>query len=163
MIDSPFNMRVWSSGKMVDSKSADEGSIPFTLVEIKNRGGNMVKNLIGSQVLEVGGDFIKVKKYGKVHILEILSSNGDCCGYSEFGTYLLYSPSDERNPIITDVKVSDEYPSGGGNVSSVTFFGEYKPLITIESESGSSSGHDYGAHVTLQCKDLGLDESLSSW
>jgi len=122
----------------------------------------MLENLIGAQILTVSDDSIKVKLGDEIHTLEIISDGGDCCGYADFTTNLLYSENDFRNPIITNVTMN----SGDNSycdTSVVTFYGEAKSLVTIESEAGSGSGWSYGAFVKLRCKALDIDEDLASW
>jgi hypothetical protein len=120
------------------------------------------EKLIGAQILRVGVDFIEVKKDDEVFKLEIISDDGGCCGYAGFITNLLYSENDIRNPIITNVSLENK-ENPYEDVSIITFFGESKPLATIESEAGSGSGWSYGAFVSLRCKALGIDEYLASW
>lgn len=122
----------------------------------------MLENLIGAQILTVSDDSIEVKLGDEIHTLEIISDGGGCCGYAEFTTNLLYSENDFRNPIITNVTI-DSGDSNYCDTSTVTFYGEAKPLATIESEAGSGSGWGYGAFVTLRCKSLDIDEDLASW
>lgn len=94
--------------------------------------------------------------------MNIETGSGDCCGYADFETKLLYSPNDLRNPIITNVTKEDE--RGYDTDSSlVTFYGESKPLAPIESNAGSGSGWSYGAYVTLTCSALDIDEDLAYW
>ena len=127
-------------------------------------GGDEMKmeKLIGAQILRVDDNYIEVKKDKEVFKLEIFSDDGDCCGYADFTTYLLYSPNDIRNPIITNVSRENE-ESEYGDSSVITFFGESKPLATIESNAGSGSGWSYGAFVSLHCTALDIDETLASW
>ncbi|MCP1159303.1 hypothetical protein [Bacillus infantis] len=122
----------------------------------------MLENLIGAQILNITDDCIEVKKGDEIFKLEITSEGGDCCGYADFTTNLLYSPNDLRNPIITNVIRVDE-DNGWQDSSVITFYGESKPLATIESNAGSGSGWNYGAFVSLHCKALDIDETLASW
>lgn len=122
----------------------------------------MLENLIGAQILTINDDSVEVKLGGKVFNLEIISDDGDCCGYADFKTNLLYSENDCRNPIITNVTL-DVREDSDGDSSVITFYGESKPLATIESEAGSGSGWSYGAFVALRCKALDIDEDLASW
>ncbi|QQO41347.1 hypothetical protein 015DV004_132 [Bacillus phage 015DV004] len=122
----------------------------------------MLEKLIGAQILTVSDDSIEVKLGDEIHTLEIISDGGGCCGYADFTTNLLYSENDFRNPIITNV-VMDDGDDSRCDTSVVTFYGEAKSLVTIESEAGSASGYSYGAFVTLRCKALGIDEDLASW
>lgn len=123
----------------------------------------MLEKLIGAQILTVNNDSIEVELGEKSYVLEILTDDGDCCGYTNFTTKILYSENDIRNPIITNV--SKEYVDSEivEEISIITFYGESKPLATIESEAGSGSGWHYGACVTLRCKALNIDEELASW
>jgi hypothetical protein len=122
----------------------------------------MLENLIGAQILNVSNDSIEVKLGDEIYTLEIISDGGGCCGYADFTTNLLYSENDFRNPIITNVTI-DSDDNNYCDTSIVTFYGEVKPLATIESEAGSGSGWNYGAFVTLRCKELDIDEDLVSW
>ena len=122
----------------------------------------MLENLIGAQILSVDDNCIEVIKDKKTYRLEIDSDDGDCCGYANFETNLLYSPNDIRNPVITNVTREDE-ESYDGESSTITFYGESKQLATIESDAGSGSGWSYGASVSLRCKALDIDETLASW
>lgn len=122
----------------------------------------MLEKLIGAQILTVSVDSIEVKLGDEVFTLEIISDGGDCCGYAEFTTNLLYSENDSRNPIITNVSLKSG-ESDYEDSSVITFYGESKPLATIESEAGSGSGWSYGAFVSLKCKALDIDEYLASW
>lgn len=123
----------------------------------------MLEKLIGSQIINIAEDYIEVKKDDKLFKLEILSDDGDCCGYAEFETHLLYEPNDVRNPVITNVVLEKEEVEFDRESSIITFYGESKPLATIESVAGSGSGWTYGACVTLRCKPLDIDEDLASW
>lgn len=123
----------------------------------------MLEKLIGAQILTVNEDSIEVKLNDEVFKLEIISNDGDCCGYAGFTTNLLYSENDFRNPIITNVELDNSEKNYDGDSSIITFYGESKALATIESEAGSGSGWNYGAFVALKCKALGIDEDLASW
>ena len=123
----------------------------------------MLEKLIGAQILNVGGNFIEVKKNGEVFELEITSDDGDCCGFADFTTTLLYSPNDSRNPIITNVERKSDEDDYDGDSSIITFYGESKPLATIESNASSGSGWGYGAIVLISCKALDIEETLASW
>lgn len=122
----------------------------------------MLEKLIGAQILTINDDSIKVKLGEDTFNLEIISYDGDCCGYADFKTNLLYSENDRRNPIITNIELEDK-DCYDGESSIITFYGESKPLATIESEAGSGSGWSYGAFVSLTCKELDIDENLASW
>ena len=122
----------------------------------------MLEKLIGSQILKIAEDYIEVQKDGKIYKLEINEDQGDCCGWADFKTNLLYTENDIRNPIITNVETEDT-SDGDSSSSIITFFGEYKPLVSIESNSGSGSGWCYGACVSLECKALDITEILVSY
>lgn len=121
----------------------------------------MLKNLIGAQVVNVADDYIVVRKGDEQFTLEIYAHEGDCCSYADFTTTLLYSPNDIRNPVITHIE--EQIGDTGYDSLIITFFGEAKPLVMIESVCGSESGYDYGAYVKLHCKALGIDETLVAW
>lgn len=123
----------------------------------------MLERLIGAQILRINETSIDVKLNDEIHTLEIVSDYGDCCGYAVFTTNLLYSEEDCRNPIITNVELKNKQDGYDGESSVITFYGESKPLATIESEAGSGSGWSYGAFVSLRCKELDIDEDLASW
>lgn len=122
----------------------------------------MMEKLIGAQILTVNEYSIEVKLGENIFKLEIDSDGGDCCGYADFTTNLLYTENDERNPVITNVSREDGKEEEGDS-SVITFYGESKALVTIESEAGSGSGWNYGAVVTLRCKALDIEEYLASW
>ncbi|WP_102273205.1 hypothetical protein [Cytobacillus massiliigabonensis] len=122
----------------------------------------MFEKLIGAQIVNVGDECIEVKIGAEVFKLEITSDDGDCCGFADFTTKLLYLPNDLRNPVITNVTREDS-ESYDDDSSVITFFGESKPLATIESNAGSGSGWGYGAFVSLRCNALDIDETLASW
>lgn len=123
----------------------------------------MLENLIGAQILKIDETSIEVKLREETYTLEIVSNDGDCCGYADFTTNLLYSEEDMRNPIITNVELKNKEGGYDGDSSVITFYGENKELATIESEAGSGSGWNYGACVTLKCKALEIEEDLASW
>lgn len=50
-----------------------------------------------------------------------------------------------------------------GNSLRITFFGLAKKLAMIESYSSSGSGWEYGATVTLVCKETGAEATVTSW
>ena len=123
----------------------------------------MFENLIGAQIVSMDESSIKIKINEEIHVLEILSDGGDCCGYANFKANLLYAEGNIRNPIITNVELNHTEDGYDSDCSVFTFYGENKELATIESEAGSGSGWSYGAVVTLRCKTLGINEDLASW
>ena len=122
----------------------------------------MLEKLIGAQIVSIDESTIEVKLDDEIHTLEISSDNGDGCGYANFTTNLLYSEGDFRNPIITNV-VEHRDCEYDGDSTIVTFYGEYKPLATIESEATSGSGWSYGAYVNIRCNTLDIDKDLALW
>lgn len=122
----------------------------------------MFERLIGAQILSMDEDKIHVKLGDQVHTIEVEAYNGDCCGYADFTTNLLYEEENIRNPIITNVELESNGDAYSDS-SIVTFYGESKTLATIESDAGSGSGWSYGACVTIRCKTLDIDEDLASW
>lgn len=124
-----------------------------------------LKDLIGFRLISISNEEIIVEKDGKQYRLEIDDDYGDCCGWNEIEAKLLVSETDlVANPVITNVEVHGsldenfEYSSG-----KATFFGVYKPMATLETSSGSGSGWQYGAAVTVMCKELSINETISSW
>lgn len=122
----------------------------------------MLEKLIGAQILSVDNDCIIIKKGDKVFELVIMFDNGVQCGYADFTTNLLYSPNDLINPVITNIEREDGEDFYQDS-SIITFFGESKPLATIESNVGSENGFRYGAFVSIYCKAMDIDETLASW
>lgn len=98
------------------------------------------------------------------------SDEGDCCGFNNFFAELLVSEQDlSMNPIITHVEVDrgENTPLDSSwhdlDRVKITFFGAAKSLFTIDSESGSGSGWEYGACVTVKCDAIGLKEFVTAW
>lgn len=124
-----------------------------------------IKELIGFQLVSITDKRILVRKDDALWLLQIAEYEGDCCGFNEIEARLLVDDADtSRNPVITDVNVVKSNDGWNeGERCEVTFFGECKPLATLNTYSGSGSGWQYGACVRLICKPLELDETLSSW
>jgi hypothetical protein len=123
-------------------------------------------DLIGYQLVSINEHEIRVRKNNDIFTLEIVTDEGDCCGYNDITTELFISDAElSRNPVITNVTVEDishgDYYDGE-NVK-LTFFGECNAMATIDSESSSGSGWCYGAAVCIVCKPLEIDEILTSW
>ena len=122
----------------------------------------MLDKLVGAQVVRATESSIEVKLGDKIHVLEIVADEGDCCGFANFDTTVFYAEGDERNPIITNIEVEsdrDDYRE----TAIITFYGENRKIASIEAEAGSESGYSYGACVTLRCKTLDIDETLVKW
>ena len=124
----------------------------------------MINELIGAQLISFGKDKFKVKTAkGKIRIFVLDEDEGGCCGYNEVVSTLLIDKKELRNnPIITDIKESDN-EEDDGNRHILTLVGISKPLAEINSYSSSGSGWCYGACVTLECKETRLSKILSSW
>lgn len=122
----------------------------------------MLEKLIGAQVTKVGKDEIDVQLNGKGYTLYLDSDDGDCCGYSGFEIIHFDEENTSDNPIITNVEYEgeDDYDE---STSKVTFFGLHKEILKIESSAGSGSGWNYGANVTISCKELDIDNTLAAW
>lgn len=116
--------------------------------------------LIGAKLISVSDYEIKIEKDHKVYTLNIEQEQGGCCGYSEVETKLLIN--EKSKPVITKIEFdrNDNYEN---DTCLITFFGEYKPLATINSCSGSGSGYYYGACVTIECRDLDICEVITEW
>lgn len=121
----------------------------------------MLKNLIGAQVISIDGNEIKVKLNESIHTLTLNVDYGDCCGYADFEINLFYSENDSRNPIITNIEIVNTDSNGDSSI--LTFYGENKELLSIESEAFSGSDYEYGACVSLVCNTLNIDEDLAIW
>lgn len=123
----------------------------------------MLEKLIGAQVVDISEDTIKVKLNDEIYDLKLETDQGDCCGYADFTTNLLYDKHSERNPIITNIEIVSSEEEQYCDRVKITFYGEYKPLIEIDAEAGSGSGWAYGACVELYCKELDINKRIASW
>lgn len=122
------------------------------------------KDLIGYQLVSIDDEKIVVRKNGTEYILHIREDYGDCCGYNEITTKLLISETElHRNPIITNVEVTEDLGEYDGASGKIAFFGEYKPMAEVETYSSSGSGWQYGACVWIECEALEISETVSSW
>ena len=123
--------------------------------------------LIGMQLVKWDDDKKILTVKNEDQLLDLVfddSDEGDCCGYNEFFANLLVSDDDlSLNPVITNVEVLHNSDADDWQESKITFFGESKKLLCIESESGSGSGWSYGACVTVKCDAIGLSELVTSW
>lgn len=123
-----------------------------------------LKDLIGYKLEKINDEEIIVSKENQLYTLKFEENEGDCCGYNKLETNLLI---DEKNkPIITNVKykdISGETTFGDDDTIEITFFGENKEIAKIKSMSSSGSGWCYGACVTIKCKELNINETLSEW
>lgn len=123
-----------------------------------------LKDLIGYKLEKINNNEIVISNDNKLHILKFEEDEGGCCGYNELETTLLIDG--KNKPIITNVKyedVSEEDKWGESEIIKITFFGENKEIANIKSKSSSGSGWCYGACVTVNCKELHIHETISSW
>ncbi len=123
-----------------------------------------LKDLIGYKLEKINNNEIVISNDNKLYILKFEEDEGDCCGYNELETTLLIDG--KNKPIITNVKyedVSEEDKWGESEIIKITFFGENKEIANIKSKSSSGSGWCYGACVTVNCKELHIHETISSW
>ena len=118
--------------------------------------------LVGFQILFMDEEHIVVAKNEEIFVLTIEDDEGDCCGYNEITTDLMYGAFSKHNPVITKVFEEREEQSEG-QFCSIIFFGESAPIGNIMSYSSSGSGWGYGATVSIRCKKLNIHEILSSW
>lgn len=122
-----------------------------------------LKDLVGYRLVSVCDDHITVRNGDSEYVLKIEEDKGDCCGYNDIQSTLFITDEElSRNPIIVDVEQSN-VDCGECEEGKLAIFGEYRPLAAIETESGSGSGWCYGACVWVECKELMINETLSSW
>ena len=124
----------------------------------------ILKDLIGYKLEKINNNEIVISNDNKLYILKFEEDEGGCCGYNELETTLLIDG--KNKPIITNVKyedVSEEDKWGASEIIKITFFGENKEIANIKSKSTSGSGWCYGACVTVNCKELHIHETISSW
>lgn len=124
-----------------------------------------IKDLVGFQLVGINDSCITVRKNNEQYTLDIDEDYGGCCGYNEIETKLLVTDEElERNPIITDIIFdSSDRDKSYGDSMKITFFGEVKPLATLDSFSSSGSTWMYGACVSIKCKAIDLDEVITEW
>ena len=123
-----------------------------------------LKDLIGYRLEKINDEEIIISKNDKLYVLKFEEDEGDCCGYNELETTLLIS--DNNKPIITNIEyedISENEDWGDNETIKITFFGENKVIATLKSKSSSGSGWNYGACVTVKCKELNIDEVISQW
>lgn len=122
-----------------------------------------IEDLIGYQLLKIDNEQIIVSKDNKQYVLTIEADEGDCCGYNEIKTQLFIKDNSKNNPIITKVEIERFGRDYDGDEAKITFYGLNKKLATIDSRSSSRSGWNYGACVTIVCKELNLKEEITSF
>lgn len=122
-----------------------------------------IKDLVGYQLISMTEEKIVVQKNGIAYTLMIVEDEGDCCGYNEITAQLYFDENNlTHNPVITNVKVTSK-EVGDANEVEITFFGEVKVIAELTSMSSSGSGWQYGACVSIVCKDIDLNETISEW
>lgn len=125
--------------------------------------------LIGSQVIDINNYGMTINKNGNIFNIDFKEDGGDCCGYNNFETKLLYSQNSGMNPVITNIQEVDESDFlknvhySDGDALHITLLGESKPIAEIDSYSSSGSGWCYGACVKMVCKPLNIEEFLTEW
>lgn len=124
----------------------------------------MLSQLIGCQLIDVNNEGFTVRGYhGYLKHYKFIDDPGDCCGYNEIEGKLLVETDQKRMPVITRVEQVVGNAEYDGQVCHITFFGEDKKLAEINTESGSGSGWQYGACVTVKCVETEEEEVLSEW
>lgn len=127
----------------------------------------MLENLVGYRLIEIDNDGFKVKKDDDIKTFEFDEDYGDCCGYNEVTVNLLVSQNElANNPIITEVNYANPqkmHSYNGCDQIVITFMGESRPIAEINSESGSGSGWNYGAHAWVTCRETNETEILTEW
>lgn len=119
-----------------------------------------LSDLIGYQLVDINNKEIIVKKGNNSYKLEFDEDYGDCCGYTELNTKLLFNKNADDNPVITNIKQIKSPDDEEFDSTSITFFGGDKKIATINARASSFSGWAYGACVTLKCKNLKFNEEL---
>lgn len=127
----------------------------------------MLSYLVGCQLVEVNNKGFTIRignRGGCCKHYEFIDDPGDCCGYNEIEGKLLVETDPKRMPVITKVEqVVEDDQYADRQLCKITFFGEDKKLAEINTESGSGSGWQYGACVTVKCVETGEEEVLSEW
>ena len=123
-----------------------------------------IKDLIGYQLVSIYDTMITVRKGNSIYELYIEQDYGGCCGFNEVSTSLLISETEvKRNPVITDVVIENGNGDGYQTTAKITFFGEYKTLAELNALSSSGSGWCYGASVSVVCKALDMEETITQY
>lgn len=123
--------------------------------------------LIGMQLVSWDDDrkIMTVKKGNNLFKLVFDDSKeGGCCGYNDFFAELFVSNEElKRNPVITKLECERSGDEENADSVRITFLGEAKKIMTINSLSSSGSGWCYGATVTVKCEALSIDETVTGW
>lgn len=120
-----------------------------------------LEELVGFKLVSINNDAIIVKKEEKEYSIKIEEYEGDCCGYNDIETTLLIN--DNSNPVITSITRNEIDNSWDGENVEIIFYGENKQLAKINSLSSSGSGWCYGACVSIKCKELNINEVITSY
>lgn len=125
----------------------------------------MFSDLVGGRLVSLNQEGFVVEVYPTYRKTFLFSEDpGDCCGYNEVSSTLLVDTDPKNLPVITRIEhVVDENSVWDTQTCRITFFGEDKKLAEINTESGSGSGWQYGACVTVKCVETGEEEILSQW
>lgn len=126
----------------------------------------MLENLIGCKLLYLSTSGFIVEKDGNIKHFDFIEDFGDCCGYNKISCdlYTNFSDNINENPIITNVERLDEVDVyEDESFCIITFFGLDKKIAEVNTCSSSRSGWQYGACVTVKCKETEESELLSCW
>lgn len=125
----------------------------------------MLDTIIGAQLIELSDEGFTVRdKDGKECHFIFEQDEGDCCGFNDITSTIFFNPNDKENlPVLTNIDLLEDECADEGNSLRITFFGLAKKLAMIESYSSSGSGWEYGATVTLVCKETGAEATVTSW
>ena len=122
------------------------------------------KELIGAQIIAVHEKGFAVRTTnGAIHSFLVEEDEGDCCGYNTWDLKV-FRDNIKRNPIITNIQWDeDDGESSNEHTAHITLFGEYAPLVQLDSLSSSGSGWSYGATVTLRCVETDEQYIVTAW
>lgn len=120
-----------------------------------------LKDLVGYKLEKINDNNVVVSKNNELYVLTFVQDEGDCCGYNDLKTELLLD--DNNKPVITNVEYERITSDFDEDHVKITFFGSNKEIAKIDSTSSSGSGWQYGACVTIECKELDIDEIISEW
>lgn len=121
------------------------------------------ETLIGAQIISVNEQGFAIKTpNGNIRTFVVTEDYGDCCGYNNWNLKI-FEENISRNPIITKVEWVEGDDAAEADTATITLFGEYAPLVCLDSESSSGSGWCYGACVTLQCVETAQNFLITSY
>lgn len=125
---------------------------------------DMLTSLVGYKLVQLdeSGFTVRGRNGNEKHFV-FNEDYGDCCGFNTIKTALFFDPKDEKRvPAITRVE-QDRRSEGDGDNLLITFFGYDRRLAMVESYSSFGSGWEYGATVTLTCRETGEEAEVTSW